>query len=132
MAETGSSENPTRIGIAVVRHCGKYLIGFRGAETVLAGKAEFPGGKCEPEESSRDCAIRECREETGLSVEPVKQLYAAVHTYSHGTVALDFWLCQPTAPTGQAPLNGFRWIPPEELKKLNFPEANLPLIELLM
>ena len=51
-----------RIGIAVVEHAGRYLVGIRGPDVPLAGYAEFPGGKCLPNESPEDCAVRECRD----------------------------------------------------------------------
>eukprot|EP00913_Durusdinium_trenchii_P035339 g33069.t1 len=60
-------ERPTvLIGIAVVEHAGQYLVGVRGDDGPLPGKAEFPGGKCRAGEMPRDCAVRECLEETGL------------------------------------------------------------------
>ena len=57
-----------RIGIAVVEQAGHYLVGLRGPDVPLAGYAEFPGGKCLPNESPEDGAVRECREESGLLV----------------------------------------------------------------
>lgn len=131
MQDHSNTRPPTEIGIAVVEQAGHFLIGVRGAQTVLAGKAEFPGGKCEPGESSRECAVRECREETGLSVQPIRKLHAVTHSYPHGTVALEFWLCEPDEPKTQTPINGFRWVPATQLKELDFPEANGPLIDLL-
>ena len=32
-------------GIAIVEHDGRFLVGVRQADQVLAGKAEFPGGR---------------------------------------------------------------------------------------
>ncbi len=125
------TDEPTRIGIAIVKHCGNYLIGFRGANTTLAGKAEFPGGKCEPGESFADCAIRECREETGLSVVPQELLYQTTHTYSHDTVSLEFWRCSLSNADKNHPQHGFRWVPAHELVTLDFPAANAPLLDLL-
>lgn len=123
---------PTPIGIAVVEHNGCYLVGIRANEP-LTGYAEFPGGKCRLDESPEDCALRECREETSLDVIPVKLLLNRQFTYPHGTVALHFWLCKPAdAEKVAEEHHGFRWIPAAELAALQFPEANAPVIEMLI
>lgn len=121
-----------RIGIAVVEHQGAYLVGVRGPDQPLAGCAEFPGGKCEPDESPRDCAVRECREETGLAVIPQRLIEEVRFSYPHGDVELHFWLCQPAERASiSTDHRGYRWVPTAELGTLNFPEANRPVIEWL-
>jgi 8-oxo-dGTP diphosphatase len=120
----------TRIGIAVVEHADHFLIGVRRQDAVLAGYDEFPGGKCHPNESVRDCAVRECKEETGLDVTAVRELLKCQHTYDHGTLDLHFWLCEPVG-TECKPRNGFAWIPRTGLADRRFPEANLAVMQLL-
>ena len=122
-----------RVAIAVVEHAGCYLVGMRKSGQVLSGFAEFPGGKCLPNEERSRCAIRECREETGLDVTAIRQLSACRHTYPHGTVELEFWLCRPSegAATAIAGDRGYEWVPAQALKSLPFPDANRTVIELL-
>ena len=138
-----------RVGIAVVEHAGRYLVGVRSEGQVLAGKAEFPGGKAEPGEEPRDTAVRECREETSLHVVPERLLQQLEFTYDHGTVELHFWLCTPEAttpwlctPEATTPrlcqpeatppiptnLNGFQWLTPAEMQLLEWPAANRELV----
>ena len=125
-------ENVTRIGIAIVEHAGRFLVGVRGEDSPLPGKAEFPGGKCDERESPAECAVRECLEETGLQVAPLRLLDQRVHTYPHGTVELSFWLCEPLSKESVGESHqGFRWVSREELKPLDFPEANRHVIGLL-
>lgn len=119
------------IGIAVVEQADRFLVGTRPAETVLAGFAEFPGGKCLPGETAEACAVRECFEETDLDVEPVCLLEARTWTYPHGTVALSFVLCRPTDPRAR-PREPFHWVPRSELATLRFPDANRSVIGKLM
>ncbi|WP_437201618.1 (deoxy)nucleoside triphosphate pyrophosphohydrolase [Planctomicrobium sp. SH664] len=127
-----ASEVPavTRIGIAVVLHEGRLLVGVRSAGIVLGGMHEFPGGKCEPGETPQDCAVRECLEETGLRVRPVEVLDRTVHDYAHGTVDLSFLLCQPVEPTA-SPLPPFRWVRVGDLDTLHFPDGNRKVLQLL-
>lgn len=124
--------HPISIGVAVVEHHGRYLIGFRPEGAPLAGYAEFPGGKCHSGETPGLCACRECLEETGLEVRAVDLLMHRTFTYPHGTFDLHFWLCRPALRSVVSKEHkGYRWVPASELKSLQFPEANLPLIEVL-
>lgn len=121
-----------RIGIAIVEHDGRFLVGARGETSPLPGLAEFPGGKCHDGETPADCAVRECREETGLDVLPLRVLDQRTHEYPHGTVELHFWLCQPSQPRELGESHcGFRWVRREDLPSLDFPKANQPVIALL-
>lgn len=113
-------------------HAGRYLVGVRGDDGPLPGLAEFPGGKCQPDESPAACAVRECREETGLAVVPVRLLLRQQFEYPHGAVDLHFWLCEPADPQAVADDHaGFRWVGRGELRSLPFPEGNRELLALL-
>ncbi|MCA9039638.1 MAG: NUDIX domain-containing protein [Planctomycetaceae bacterium] len=131
IAMTNETKPPKRIGVAIVEHEGLYLVGVRLPTQTLAGKAEFPGGKCFPEESSEECAVRECLEETGLKVVARQMLYQIEHRYSHDVVDLQFWLCE-LADDQPEPHTPFSWRSRDELGKLDFPEANAPVIKLLL
>ena len=120
----------TRIGVAIVEWQDHFLVGTRQSDQVLAGFAEFPGGKCEPDESAEAGAIRECLEETAIEIRVRKLLQTGQHTYPHGRLELNFFLCEPTnQPT--EPTNPFRWIPRDELSSLPFPDANAGVIQML-
>ena len=126
----GEREPAVPIGVAVVEHRGRYLVGFRSEDGPLPGFAEFPGGKCRPGETTGVCACRECLEETGLEVFAVDLLMHRTFKYPHGTFDLHFWLCRPTARALVLDnQRGYRWVPGPELSSLKFPEANAPLIE---
>ncbi|MEX0715453.1 MAG: (deoxy)nucleoside triphosphate pyrophosphohydrolase [Planctomycetaceae bacterium] len=121
--------SPDRIGIAVVEHAGRYLVGVRGDDAPLPGKAEFPGGKCAPRERSREAVVRECLEETGLPVVPVELLAEKSHDYPHGRVQLAFWRCRPANPIDvREEHRAFRWVAAAELASLDFPEANAEVV----
>jgi 8-oxo-dGTP diphosphatase len=121
-----------QVAIAVVEHGRRYLVGTRGPDQPLAGRAEFPGGRCLPGEEYSACAVRECREETGLAVTAARKLCACSHAYAHGTLDLEFWLCRPEeGENPDHPEGGFAWVPLEALKSLDFPEANRAVLAIL-
>lgn len=123
----------TRVAIAVVESAGHVLTGVRPEGVPLSGKAEFPGGKCETDETTRSCVVRECREETGLLVIPREHLVSTTHEYEHGVVELDFWRCvlSPDLPDLAAPAEPFRWVKISELRYMNFPEGNRQVLSML-
>ena len=120
------------IGIAVVLRKRRVLVGIRSADGPLPNKHEFPGGKCWPGESSSDCAVRECLEETGLTVEASRLLQSTTHMYAHATVRLHFWECTVAVHSAPAPNSPFDWIPLSHLAALNWPAANAPSVQLLV
>jgi mutator protein MutT len=126
--ETSASEHQPGLtlgGIGIIRRAGWYLIRLRPVGTVYAGYWEFPGGKCEPGETPEQATVRECREETGLEVVPRRLRRVVEHTYPHGRVRLAFFDCELRDPTAEPePVYGCRWVRPDELLQLRFPEAN--------
>ena len=127
-------KSAVRIGIAVVESAGRILVGERSPDSPLPGLAEFPGGKCESDETPRACAVRECQEETGLIVIPQEQIATIEHSYPHGDVELHFWRCglSPELPDMATPVSPFRWIQFEELASLQFPDANRSVLDQLL
>lgn len=120
-----------RIGIAIVQRQEAVLVGVRGPDGPLPGKAEFPGGKCHPDESAADCAVRECLEETGLAVTPVGLLHETEFQYPHGAMHLSFFDCRPTDDPPPSPLGNFRWHPRADLTSLPFPDGNREVVRQL-
>ena len=122
---------PTPIAIAVVEHDGRFLIGQRPAGVPLAGLWEFPGGKIQPGETPEVAAVRECLEETGLSVEPLFRYPSHIHAYEHDSVELHFIACRPLTEQSAKLTSQFRWVNREDLLKFDFPEGNRGLLSLL-
>lgn len=120
-----------RIGIAVVLQNDQVLVGIRDKTQVLAGLHEFPGGKCEADESPEACTIRECREETGLEVSIRRPLFQTLHDYPHGRVELFFFECTPSDSSETPLLGNFQWVSRADLTEMTFPEANRPVVQLL-
>ena len=121
---------PIKIAIAVVKKGDRFLVAQRSQNQVLAGFWEFPGGKIEADESDLEAAVRECFEETGVTVAAVGRYMTVEHSYEHGDLQLSFIACEPK-PTACALNQPFCWVEREQLVELSFPEANAGIVEQL-
>ena len=121
---------PTKIAIAVVKNGDRFLVGQRSQDQVLAGFWEFPGGKIEAGESDLEAAVRECFEETGVTVAAVGRYMTVEHSYKYGDLQLSFIACEPQT-TSCALNQPFCWVDREQLAELAFPEANTAIVEQL-
>ncbi|HEU4628763.1 MAG TPA: NUDIX domain-containing protein [Gemmatimonadaceae bacterium] len=73
------TDAPIRVVAAVVARGDRLLVCQRPLEKRHGGLWEFPGGKCEPDETDADAARRELREELGVEVVDVAGQEFAVH-----------------------------------------------------
>jgi 8-oxo-dGTP diphosphatase len=120
------------VAAAVVERDGAFLVTRRLSGTHLEGFWEFPGGKCEPGESHRACLEREIREELDTGIRVGEELFTVAHEYPDRIVELHFFRCElagtPRPVIGQT----MRWVARAELHSLDFPPADLELIESLI
>ena len=107
----------TIVTAAVIERAGTFLVTRRPAGVHLEGYWEFPGGKCEPDESLDACLRRE--------------LLAVSHDYPDRRLELHFLACslhgEPTPLLGQQ----MQWVARASLRGLAFPPADDELIALL-
>jgi 8-oxo-dGTP diphosphatase len=124
-------EAPIRVGIGLVGREGRYLVRQRPSipGSPMPGYWEFPGGKCENDETPEQATLRECTEEIGTTVVVGPRRRVVRHRYPHGFVELHYFDCHLADPTAQpAPGSGFRWVACSELLQLRFPDANEPVV----
>ena len=122
-----SDEATITVGIGLIWFGDKLAVGVRPPGSALAGRHEFPGGKCHSGETPVEAAIRECEEETGLCVEALGLRLRTLHRYVHGRIDLHFFDCRPTVGTELKP--PFVWVPVAELSALHFPDGNAEVLE---
>jgi len=116
---------------AVIERDGRYLITLRPTGTHLAGRWEFPGGKCEPHETHAEALRRELHEELDIVAEVGERVHAVTHVYPERSVDLHFYACGYTGDPKPMIGQQIRWALRGELPALPFPEADAELIALL-
>lgn len=114
---------------ALVRNSkGLYLVLYRGnTHPLFPGHTDFPGGEVESEETPEAAVAREIQEETGLLVDPNKLKKLLTKQYRQTTHMLfEAKLAEPDAKIALSwEHKDYRWITPEELKRLpKFPDAD--------
>ena len=122
---------PIVVLAAVIERDGHFLMTRRLKGTHLAGKWEFPGGKCEPGEAHNACLARELDEELGVRSEIGEEIFTVEHAYPERTVRLHFHratlLGEPSPQQNQE----MRWVERSDLRTLELPEADQGLVDLL-
>lgn len=122
-------KDAVEVAIALVWDDERLLVTRRPAGTHLEGHWEFPGGKLEPGETPETCAVREVLEEAGLRVAALTRRAPIRHSYAERDVVLHPVDCNLLG--GELRLlevSDARWLLPNELSALSFPEANRALI----
>ncbi|MDH3443879.1 MAG: (deoxy)nucleoside triphosphate pyrophosphohydrolase [Deltaproteobacteria bacterium] len=112
---------------------GRVLACQRHADGSFPLKWEFPGGKIESGEQPATALVRELREELGVEIHGIEQVYSHTHKYAGSpTVRLKFF--HVSAYRGRIVNRVFeqvRWVGADELSRLDFLEGDLPVIEWL-
>ena len=117
---------------AVILRDGEILCAQRGADSSLAGKWEFPGGKIERGETPRDALEREIAEELHCTVLVGEKVTTTTHEYDFAIVNLTTFYCQLIEGSPQLTEHAaFIWLHPPQLDSLDWAPADLPAVELI-
>jgi len=111
----------------------QVLIAKRLASKDQGDLWEFPGGKLERSESPEQALARELEEEIGIKVTDFKLFSEITHQYHNKKVKLWFYKIlefhgEPNGLEGQK----IAWVNVDQLSQLDFPAANLEVIQNLM
>jgi len=106
----------------------KLLLLKRPDDIHCGGLWSFPGGKVEDNEMPLDAAVRELREETGLSGKLWRHIGKASHTYSDRTLNFLFFACHCPNVSRLDSESTHVWVKLGELDDYPMPEANSKLI----
>ena len=128
----------TLVAVGLVRHGTRpsgeptYVVTRRARGTHLAGAWEFPGGKVQDHENPETALRRELREELGVDTRPATPITFAHHRYDDRTVLLLLFRVETTEdspPPRPVASEELRLVTLVELKALEFPPANGPLLD---
>jgi mutator protein MutT len=116
---------------AVIEIDGRFLVTRRQKGAHLEGFWEFPGGKCDKDETLKGCLARELYEELDVPSRVGTEIFTTTHAYPERSVELHFFRCEmlgePRPMLGQE----MRWVRRDELAALEFPPADAELIKIL-
>ncbi len=123
--------NTIPVVCAIIEQDDQVLCALRSEQMTLPGKWEFPGGKLELNEIPEDALIREIKEELNISIEIIEALPISEYSYvPEKVIRLIPFRCviqnnETPATTEHAEL---RWVKKEDLQKLNWAEADVPIV----
>ena len=109
------------------------LVCQRKAESSFALKWEFPGGKVERGEGHGDALRRELREELGIEAHRLKEVFRHQHLYPEiAKVTLRFFrILDYSGKVKNLAFQQIKWVPTQELVRMDFLDADLPLVRKL-
>jgi mutator protein MutT len=107
--------------VAVIPRDGRWLATRRAEGIAFGGWWCFPGGGIEPGERPTEALVREVREEVGLEVEPIEQIWQWER--SDGQLVLYWYLTRPIDDTAEVvpsphEVAETRWVTPSDFSKL--------------
>ena len=122
--------------VAAIIYVGNKILCFqRGSSRYeyISFKYEFPGGKIEKGESPQAALRREIFEELSISINVGNKLTTIVHDYPDFQIKLHCYKCNIDEFKGKLKDHvAYIALEPHELGRLDWLEADLPLINLLM
>ena len=121
----------TTVVAAIIQDAdGGYLACKRGEWKQSPNKWEFPGGKPEAGESLQDALVREIKEELNTDITVLRQFDRS----TTGEIDLVSFVCELAGekPQFSTDHSEMRWVPENELSKLDWAEPDLPALKRIL
>lgn len=120
---------------AVIKHDNKILCVQRGESKLdyISKKYEFPGGKIEEGESTKETIIREIKEELKMDITPEISYLTVEHQYPDFFLTMYSYICFCEHPKLELTEHiDYKWLDVSELEGLDWAEADIPIVEKLI
>ncbi|MDQ6992174.1 MAG: (deoxy)nucleoside triphosphate pyrophosphohydrolase [Mariprofundus sp.] len=117
--------------LALFNSCGQLLLLKRAKEQHCGGLWSFPGGKIEQGEAPLAAAIRELKEETGLTADDYRLLTQQSFTYPDRLLHFHLFSTRCLDLSGLNCESPHRWIYPKQLSQYPMPDANRELCKIV-
>lgn len=129
----GTQMKVVEVAVGVIKQGNRIYISKRADDLHQGGKWEFPGGKCEANETIEQALARELSEEIGIQVSKQSHFMLIEHDYGDKMVRLHVQLVEDFKGTashqeGQQS----QWVGITDLGQFTFPDANKVIIEKLI
>lgn len=127
-----NSPKHIQVAVGVITQNKQFFVCRRLAHQHQGNKWEFPGGKIEKNETATEALVRELSEEIGIQTLDCQALTNIEFSYPDKKVSLHVFIVsnfngQPYGVEGQEA----KWVSFDELKVLDFPDANIAIIDAL-
>jgi len=117
--------------VAAFNRAGQVLLLKRDEKQLCAGMWSFPGGKVEQGELAKAAAIRELKEETGLTGSDWQHLGAHCFTYPDRLLHFQLFSCVCDPLQNLSYESEHAWIGMDALEHYPMPAANSTLLPML-
>lgn len=119
------------VGAAIVER-DRCLVARRSSSMSLPLKWEFPGGKVEPDEEPSEALVREIREELGVEIRVGERIGTGTAEAGTKRVVLDVYAAELlSGDIVLAEHSDFGWFGVDELRELDWAEADVPVLPAL-
>ena len=122
---------PTTVVAAIIQDAqGNYLACKRGEWKAAPNKLELPGGKPNPGEPLEDALVREIKEELNTDIKVIRKFDQS----TTGDIELVTFVCELLGekPQFSTDHSEMRWVPENELSKLDWAEPDLPALKRIL
>jgi cysteine synthase B len=115
---------------ALIERSGKLLLTRRAPGQILSGWWEFPGGKVEEGESSRQALARELKEELGIAAEIGERIGFSTVESDGRIIVLEGRTAMFQGEWGATPVHdNAAWVDPRSIDRTSLTSADRPLLE---